>query len=300
MGVSTQYGANDFYFGHADFRENAARGLTIRQMKQFLDGNMNRLRDNNLPGRGGIYDQISRGANTFVGKYGGNVDTLRNSGMRGINNALAEGMTLNEIRNAARSEGVSWGSGAQQYFSSRPESAFISQYGGNAETFRNSGISAVNRALAAGLSPEDIENRGRAENISWGEKAAAFLNSDKLNRDRIGTLTSQLDQQTRANQDLIKKFDGIEAGYKSDLAGLNSTINNLQTSYADQQADYIEQLRKANNSYNPRTSVGTSAGLGGFSPNSQGTPMSIKQQGTGRFNRDNRRRNTLNITNLNV
>jgi len=242
----------------------------------------------------------ARPSNLFISQYGGDAQGMRNSGLASIRRATEAGMTLNEIRNRASSEGIGWGSGAQAYFAARPESAFISQYGGNEETFMNSGINSVNRALAAGLSPEDIENRGRAENITWGEKAAAFLNSDKLNRDRIGSLTSQLDQQTKANEDLVKKFDGIEAGYKSDLAGLNSTISDLQKSYSDQQASYIEQLRKANNSYNPRTSVGTSAGLGGFSPNSQGTPMSIKQQGTGRFNRDNRRRNTLNITNLNV
>ena len=242
----------------------------------------------------------ARPSNAFVSMYGGNADTMRNSGLASLRRAADDLGTLNQVRQTASSQGISWGPAAQQFFNTRGEDKFISQYGGNLDTFANSGMASVNRALAAGLSPQDIEQRGIAENISWGTEAANFLNADRTNRERITNLSNQLTQQQQAKEDLVNQFAGIEEGYRSDLAGLNSTISDLQSSYSDQQASYIEQLRKANNSYNPRTSVGTSAGLGGFSPNNQGTPMSIKQQGTGRFNRDNRRRNTLNITNLNV
>ena len=60
--------------------------------------------------------------------------------MLGIDRALNDGLTLNQDSSTASSQGVSWGTGAQQLLRTRPESAFISQYGGNEATFANSGI----------------------------------------------------------------------------------------------------------------------------------------------------------------
>ena len=266
-----------------------ARASGLKSLNRALDSGytLNQIRDQTA--REGVtfgyraQDFLNaRPSNLFISKYGGDEQSMRMSGLKSIDRALNDGLTLNQIRNMTSSQGVGWGSGAQAYFAARPESAFISQYGGNEATFANSGLEAVNRALAAGLSPQDIEERGKAENISWGERAAAFLNTDRTNRDRITGLSNQLTQQQKANEDLVNKYDGLESQFKADLSKLN------------------DQLYKANNSYNTPSNIGTSAGLGGFSPNSTGTPMSIKQQGTGRFNRDNRRRNTLNITNLNV
>ena len=280
--------------GLAALKRAFGSGLTINNVRDQL------AREGVTPGPAGMSYLTARSPSAFVSKYGGNTDTMRMSGLNGLKRAAEDLGTLNKVRQAASSQGISWGPAAQQFFQSRGDDKFISQYGGNIETFDSSGMAAVNRALAAGLSPQDISERGVAENITWGPEAANFLKADKDNRDRLTGLSNQLTQQQQANEDLVAKFAGIEDDYKKDLAGLNSTISDLQKSYADQQSKYIDQLQKANNTYNPTTSVGTSAGLGGFSPNSKGTPMSIKQQGTGRFNRDNRRRNTLNINNINV
>jgi len=74
MAVSSEYGANPFYFGHADYQENLKRGLSDIQIKQYLDQNRNRLRDRNTPGSGGLYDQITGNLkdyakNTLTGYY---------------------------------------------------------------------------------------------------------------------------------------------------------------------------------------------------------------------------------------
>ncbi len=57
-GISYATGTSDRYFGHADYASNKLAGYTDQQIKDYLDANPNLLRQGNVPGGGGIYDQI--------------------------------------------------------------------------------------------------------------------------------------------------------------------------------------------------------------------------------------------------
>ena len=61
-GISYAAGGSDRYFGHHDYISNKAAGYTDQQIKSYLDANPNLLRQHNVPGGGGIYDQISSSA----------------------------------------------------------------------------------------------------------------------------------------------------------------------------------------------------------------------------------------------
>ena len=116
---------------------------------------------------------------SFISRFGGNTETMRHSGYNSLQNALNSGMTINEIRNLTQREGVSFGGRAQDFLNQRGSGSFIAQYGGNANTMSNSGMSSVNRALAAGMSWEDIEKRGQQEGITWGTKAAQYFDDQR-------------------------------------------------------------------------------------------------------------------------
>lgn len=116
MAISAQYGQSPEYFGGADYREALKQGYTIRDIKEYLDRNPSLLREQNVPGGGGLYDELARKANTFIGMYGGNEDTMAHSGLSGVSRALEAGLTFDEIREQAAREGVSFGQGAQRLF----------------------------------------------------------------------------------------------------------------------------------------------------------------------------------------
>ena len=135
----------------------------------------------------------------FIRTYGGNTATMRHSGLAAIRRALDAGLTLNQIRNQASREGVSFGSGAQAYLAARPASSFISQYGGNEETFAHSGLEAVRRAEQAGLSIGDIRRRASQEGISFGTGAQNYF-STYDQQQQIQQQQQQFQQQLAAQQ----------------------------------------------------------------------------------------------------
>ena len=153
----------------------------------------------------------------FISLYGGNKDTMRHSGRKAINNALAAGLTINQIRDQAAREGVSFGHLGQALLDKNPSNSFIAQYGGNASTAANSGMQAVSRALAAGMSAADIDNTASREGVTFGVNARNFLdqqaNQKKFYDDmrsqfdsQMRNITNQMTQQQQAYQDSIKKM----------------------------------------------------------------------------------------------
>lgn len=59
QGISTGYGISAEYFGGEDLEAAREAGYTDREIKDFLDQNIKGLlREQNLPGQGGIYDQL--------------------------------------------------------------------------------------------------------------------------------------------------------------------------------------------------------------------------------------------------
>lgn len=128
---------------------------------------------------------------SFVSQYGGNQETGKHTGMKGINAAIAAGMTINEIRSQLAREGVQTGSKATEFLAARPATSFISQYGGDELGMRNSGLIAVNRAQDAGLSLSQIREQAAAEGITFGHRAKNLLDQDA----KISSITDNFRQQ---------------------------------------------------------------------------------------------------------
>lgn len=58
-GISTAYGISGDYFGGEDLEAAREAGYSDREIKEFLDKNISGLlREGNLPGKGGVYDQL--------------------------------------------------------------------------------------------------------------------------------------------------------------------------------------------------------------------------------------------------
>jgi DNA-binding transcriptional MerR regulator len=142
---------------------------------------------------------------SFVSQFGGNQETGKHTGMGGINAALAAGMTINEIRNQLAREGVQTGSKATEFLAARPATSFIAQYGGNEETMGHSGLTALNRAQAAGLSLGQIRSQAAAEGIQFGERAANVLRQDETIQSITDSFTQQIAELNRdREQDLAQ------------------------------------------------------------------------------------------------
>jgi len=57
--ISTGFGQDTTYFGHADLEEARKQGFTDKDIKDFLDSNIQGLlREGNIPGKGGVYDML--------------------------------------------------------------------------------------------------------------------------------------------------------------------------------------------------------------------------------------------------
>lgn len=58
--ISTQYGASAEYLGHKDIEAAKAGGMSDQQIAQVIKANVSKLREGNLPGGGGLYDQYAK------------------------------------------------------------------------------------------------------------------------------------------------------------------------------------------------------------------------------------------------
>ena len=57
-GISTEYGIDPDFFGGEDLKAARDQGFTDEEIKEFLDTHDKVLRAQNVPGGGGIYDQL--------------------------------------------------------------------------------------------------------------------------------------------------------------------------------------------------------------------------------------------------
>ena len=137
---------------------------------------------------------------SFISDFGGNKETGKHTGLAAIRKAVASGMTINEIRSQLSREGIQTGSKATEYLAARPASSFIAQYGGNEETFANSGMQAVTRAQASGLSLAQIREQAAAEGVSFGTSAANYLQKDRQLANITDTFKTQLEEMDRRRQ----------------------------------------------------------------------------------------------------
>jgi hypothetical protein len=69
-GISVAFGASPEYFGHEDYFRNLEAGYSPTELREYVSANKNLLRGENVPGAGGLYDQIMRGGVPTMGFSG--------------------------------------------------------------------------------------------------------------------------------------------------------------------------------------------------------------------------------------
>ena len=177
----------------------------------------------------------------FINMYGGNKDTMRHSGKKAIENALAAGLTINQIRDQAAREGVSFGHLGQELLNKTPSNSFIAQFGGNASTAAHSGMSAVTRAMAAGYSPAQIDQRATVEGVSFGSGARNFLNTQ-----------AQQVQESKLMQDR----------FTAEMTKMQKMMQTQQTQYQDNLARITNTMQTAANPNNRESVLGIKGASG--------------------------------------
>ena len=137
---------------------------------------------------------------SFIEQFGGNKETGKHTGLAAVNKALAAGMTINEIRSQLSREGIQTGSEATKFLAARPATSFIAQYGGNESTMGHSGLNALERAQAAGLSLGQIRAQAEAEGVSFGYRAQNVLQQDARIQSITDTFRQQMEAMNRQRQ----------------------------------------------------------------------------------------------------
>ena len=72
----------------------------------------------------------------FIELYGGNKDTMAHSGLKAVRAAEAAGLSIGQIQRMASSQGISFGSGAQDYFRQKEKQQFTNQIATLTNTFQ--------------------------------------------------------------------------------------------------------------------------------------------------------------------
>ena len=73
---------------------------------------------------------------SFIETYGGNLNTMAHSGLKAVRRAEAAGLSIGQIQRMAREQGVSFGSGAQDYFRQKEREQFTNQIATLQNTFQ--------------------------------------------------------------------------------------------------------------------------------------------------------------------
>ena len=73
---------------------------------------------------------------SFIQTYGGNTETMRHSGLAAVKRAQAAGLSISQIQDQARREGITFGPGAQDYFRTETARQFTDQITNLQNTFQ--------------------------------------------------------------------------------------------------------------------------------------------------------------------
>ena len=112
---------------------------------------------------------------SFIDLYGGNTQTRRHTGLGSIQKAVSAGLTINEIRSMLTQQGITAGPAGADYLAARPAERFISKFGGNEETFAHTGLGSIQRALATGMTINEVRDQLAREGVQTGEAATKYL-----------------------------------------------------------------------------------------------------------------------------
>ena len=74
----------------------------------------------------------------FIQTYGGNLDTMAHSGLAAVRRAEAAGLSIGQIQNIGRREGINWGNAAEDYFRQKEQTNLITQFTNQITGIQNS------------------------------------------------------------------------------------------------------------------------------------------------------------------
>jgi len=112
---------------------------------------------------------------SWIDTYGGNTTTRRHTGLGSIQKAVSAGLTINEIRSMLTQQGITAGPAGADYLAARPAERFISKFGGNEETFAHTGLGSIQKALATGMTINEVRDQLAREGVQTGEAATKYL-----------------------------------------------------------------------------------------------------------------------------
>ena len=152
-------------------------------------------------------------------------------------------------------------------------SSFIKTYGGNLNTMAHSGLAAVKRAEAAGLSIGQIQQMAADQGVSFGSGAQDYFRQKAQQAQQTG-FTSQINALTKSFQEQMKQQQAMFA---------EAQRRQEEKMRQMQQAALEAQTRQA-------APEKTAQVLGGA-----GKPMVIRPGGSGRFSRPELQIKSMNV-----
>jgi|9_EtaG_2_1085328.scaffolds.fasta_scaffold27150_2 hypothetical protein len=227
----------------------------------------------------------------FIKRYGGNTDTMKHSGLNAVNKALAAGLTVNQIRNQANDEGISFGYRAQDFLNARSPNLFISQYGGNEETMAHSGMNAVTAAMRGGLTPAQIDQRAKSEGVQFGYRARDFLDMSARQVQEAERQKAAAAAQKAAVEEQKRQAEAMQKRFDTQMLNMQNQMRTQQESYLENMAQMTNTMN-ANMNPNTRESV---LGVKGAGSDSSNTAKLNRQGMKGSFARTGLRIKSLNI-----
>jgi len=147
---------------------------------------------------------------SFIERYGGNTDTMRHSGMKGVQAAIDAGLTVRQIQAQAAREGISFGQKARDYLNAR-SNTFIGKYGGNEGTMAHAGLQAVSAASQAGLSYDEMRKQASAEGVAFQSGAQQVFR-------QYDAQQAELQRQREAEQRQMERLRQMEIGQRTQAA----------------------------------------------------------------------------------
>lgn len=154
---------------------------------------------------------------------------------------------------------------------------FINLYGGNKDTMAHSGLAAVRRAEAAGMSLEEIQRMAATQGISFGQKAQDYFAANKAPsaEDMFASQISSMQEMFQASmQQQMMQFQQMQQAQDERMMALQQQMQ--QSMAAQQQRPEVAGVKMAE-------------GTGG-------TPMQIARRGVaGAFGRRGMRISSLNV-----
>ena len=114
---------------------------------------------------------------SFIANYGGDVGENA-VGLQSVKNAIdGNNMTVNDIYGLSQSEGFSFGPKAQQAID-KYRNTYVGTYGGDIDN-NMTGLAAVKRGEAAGMSIKEIKDQATREGTVFGPAASDYFASIK-------------------------------------------------------------------------------------------------------------------------